>query len=295
MRMRTIAALFVCCCVASPASAATLIYEPFDYSAGQAIAGQGGWNEAGAATSPVHSVVSPGLTSPPGFLAASGNAADMVNTDTSQFNRIDLPNAFNPDLSPKYGANSTLYYSLLFNVPDIAGLNTPNSNVNANNDMIIAFNNTQGATASRPSNWGGELVIRLGSTADTYNLGIRASSTPGGTTYWSSDISPGDTHLIVVRYLQGADAGGNSSDDSNDLWIDPRCFKLRGSRGQRAISGWQFDRQHQSGLSDEQLRRFSDHRSGHFKRRHHPKPRPHISRRNPGRHHLGGCDQLDST
>ncbi len=53
-------------------------------------------------------------------------------------------------------------------------------------------------------------MIRLGSVADTYNLGIRASSTPAGVnpghTYWSGDLTPGDTHLVVVRYVQGADA-----------------------------------------------------------------------------------------
>jgi hypothetical protein len=224
-------------CMASTASAALLIYEPFDYTAGQPIEGQvnpstgNTWNAAGPATAPVHSVVSPGLTSPPGFLPAVGNAADTVNTDTSQFDRLDIPNAFNPDLSPKYGANSTLYYSLLLNVPDIAGLNTPNSNANANNDMMIAFNNIQGAQAARPSNWGGELVIRLGSTSDTYNLGIRASSTPGGTTYWTGDLTPGDTHLVVVRYVQGSNGGGNSSDDSNDLWINPSALSYGAPEG----------------------------------------------------------------
>ncbi len=211
---------------ASTSSAAMLIYEPFDYTAGQPIAGQvnpsGTWNAAGTAGSAVHSVGSPGLTSPSGFPAASGNMADMVNTDTTEFDRLNIPDAFNPDLSPKYGANSTLYYSLLLNVPSVAGLNTPNSNLNANNDMIIAFNN--GLGTGRPSNWAGELVIRQGSAADTYNLGIRASNTPGGTatghTYWTGDIAAGGTHLVVARYVQGpTDSSG--ADDSNDLWLDP--------------------------------------------------------------------------
>jgi MYXO-CTERM domain-containing protein len=104
-------------------------------------------------------------------------------------------------------------------------LTVANTNLNANNDFIIGFNNTQGA-GSRPSNWGGELVIRLGSVAGTYNLGIRASSTPGGTnpghTYWTPDITANtDAHLIVVRYTQGAVPGTPSDDDSNSLWLDP--------------------------------------------------------------------------
>ncbi len=222
------------------ASAGTLIYEPFDYPAGQPIAGQTNpstgtmWNAAGPEGSVVHSVVSPGLTSPSGFPAASGNAADLQGNDTAankEFDRLDIPSAFNPDTTPKYGANSTLYYSALLQVPSLDGLTIPNTNLNANNDLIIGFNNIQGASGSRPSNWAGELVIRLGSATGTYNLGIRASSTPNantanpivpGQTYWTGDLTPGtDTHLVVVRYAQGANAGGDSSDDSNSLWLDP--------------------------------------------------------------------------
>jgi hypothetical protein len=205
--------------LATSAPAALLIYEPFDYMDGAAIAGQVNpngqtWNAAGTAGpgTSVHSVLSPGLTSPPGFVPATGNKADMVNADTGQFDRMIFPG------SQTFGVNTTLYYSLLFNVPDIAGLNTPNSNANANNDMIIAFNN--GVGTGRPTNWAGELVIRLGSTTDKYQLGIRATNTTANTTYWSGDLNPGDTHQIVVRYVQGpTDSSG--TDDSNDIWIDP--------------------------------------------------------------------------
>jgi len=203
----------------STVKANLLIYEPFDYTpVGSDVIGKTpavpgtSWNRAGTAGSTtVHHIVAPSLTSPSGFPVSIGNAADMVKSDIGEFARLDLPSS--------YYINTTLYYSLLLNVPSIAGLNTPNSNLNANNDMMIAFNNTTGA-GSRPSNWAGELVIRQGSLAGTYNLGIRASSTAAGTTYWSANLNPGDTHLVVVRYVQGADAS-TGTDDSNDLWIDP--------------------------------------------------------------------------
>ena len=226
---RTAAAVLIAAasvvCGASSASAAQILFEPFDYTAGQPIEGQvnpssgNTWEAPGTAGpgTEVHSIASPGLTSPAGFPAASGNMADMTNQDTGEFNRILLPGAFT-NTTPNYAAGSTLYYSLLLNVPDIAGLNTPNTNLNANNDMIIAFNNAAGT--ARPSNWAGELVIRLGSTASTYNLGIRASSTTAGTTYWTGDLNPGDTQLVVVRYQQGGDAA-SGLDDTNDLWINP--------------------------------------------------------------------------
>jgi len=208
--------------------ASLLIYEPFDYApAGIDVIGQTPatpgtpWNRAGTVgTATVHNIVAPSLTSPSGFPTSIGNAADMVKADIGEFARLDLPSS--------YYINTTLYYSLLLNVPSVAGLNTPNSNLNANNDMMISFNNGTGASAGRPSNWAGELVIRQGSVANSYNLGIRATSTPGGTnpghTYWTGDLldtaNGGGTHLVVVRYVQGADAS-TGTDDSNDLWLDP--------------------------------------------------------------------------
>jgi hypothetical protein len=127
-------------------------------------------------------------------------------------------------LPKAYGTNTSLYYSALVNVPDTAGLTTLNTNLNANNDGLIMFNNGTGASGTRPSNWAGELTIRLGSVANTYNLGIRASNTPAGTatghTYWSGDLNAGDTHLVVVKYAQGA-TDSSGADDLNSLWIDP--------------------------------------------------------------------------
>ena len=203
------------------ASAGTLIYEPFDYQAGVPIAGQGNWNAAGTAGSAVHSVVSPTLTSPSGFPAASGNAADLVNTDYTEFDRINIPNAFNPDNSPKYSLGSTLYWSALINVPSTAGLNQQHSNLNVNDGMIIAFNNSQGGSGTRPSVWAGELTIRLGSAPNTYNLGIRSSNTAAGTTYFTGDIAISGTHLVVASFAEGNGTLGDRTNGTNTVWVDP--------------------------------------------------------------------------
>jgi hypothetical protein len=212
---------------AIPAFSTLLVYEPFDYTDGDPVLSQTptipgtAWERAGTAgTTTVHHIVSPDL-SYPGFLPSTGNAGDMVAADNKEFARLDLPST--------YGTNTTLYYSLLLNVPDLTGLTVPNSNANANNDGIIMFNNTTGAQANRPSNWGAELVIRQGSVSGTYNLGIRASSTPQGTaeglhTPWTGDITADSTtHLVVVRFIQGSDpsAASSSLDDTNSFWIDP--------------------------------------------------------------------------
>jgi hypothetical protein len=202
----------------APAFANLLIYEPFDYTSGNAIIGQsdpyapvGGptWADAGTPTSPVHQVATGSLTGPSGFPASIGNSGSLMNADNTEYGRMNL--------GSQYGPNATLYYSLLLDVPSTSGLTTANSNANANNDGIIAFNNN--ATGStKPNTWAGELTMRLGATASTFDLGIRASTTVGGTTYWSADLTPGTTYLLVVGFTEGATAG---SGGLSSLWINP--------------------------------------------------------------------------
>jgi hypothetical protein len=207
------------------AAAATIIYEPFDYTpAGTAITGLSPaagqtWNEAGTATAPVHQVASPGLAAPSGFKPAIGNSANLEQSDNTEYNRINLDQS--------YGPNSTLYYSVLINVPSLAGLTTLNTNTAANNGVFIGFNNGMGTQSGRPSVWTGALTIRLNTSdnvnnpATGYELGLRSSAHSGGqsnNSFWSQDLTPGQTHLVVVRYTSGAAAftGGES-----DIWIDP--------------------------------------------------------------------------
>lgn len=210
----------------TPASASLLIYEPFDYTSGGAIIGQQDlyspgsptWARAGTVgTATVHHVVTPSLTAPSGFPANIGNGGvtiggPIATGDWKEYARMSL------GAGAPYGANSTLYYSLLLNVPSTTGMTVPNSNVNANNDGIIALNNSTGTSATEPNTWAGELTMRLGSSSSLFNLGIRASTTVASTTYWSADLTPGLTYLVVVGFTEGATPGlgGLSS-----LWINP--------------------------------------------------------------------------
>jgi PEP-CTERM motif len=208
----------------TPASADLLIYEPFDYTAGSAIIGQtdaytpgtaNTWARAGTAgTASVHSVVTPFLTAPSGFPASVGNAGSLVggatgSGDFTEYGRMSL--------GSEYGANSTLYYSLLLNVPSTSGMTVPNSNLNAANDGIVIFNNAAGAGA-RPTVFAGELTLRLGSVANTFNLGVRATTTANNTTSFTGNLTPGQTYLVVVEYASGAVAGTGGV---NSLWINP--------------------------------------------------------------------------
>jgi len=206
----------------TPASASLLIYEPFDYTpSGSAIIGQTDiyspgsptWARAGTAAAVVHQVTTPSLPAPSGYPASVGNAGLMLGGpaggDFNEYARMSL--------GAQYGASSTLFYSLLLDVPNIAGLTTAHSNLNANNDGIIAFNNNTGA-GTKPSIWAGELTMRLGASSSLFNLGVRASQTAASTTYWSADLTPGLTYLVVVGYTSSATpgTGGLSS-----LWINP--------------------------------------------------------------------------
>ncbi len=221
-------AILCACGMASTASAGLLIYEPFDYTpAGAAIAGQTNtystgnpvWNEAGTATTPVHQVAAGSLAAPTGFPASIGNSGSLQQVDNTEYDRMNLDQS--------YGPNSTLYYSVLINVPSLDGLTTLNTNVAANNGVFIGFNNGMGAQGTRPSVWAGALTIRLNTADNTnnpatgYQLGLRSGAHSGGqsnNTFWTQDLTPGQTYLAVVRYTSGATAftGGES-----DIWIDP--------------------------------------------------------------------------
>lgn len=232
MRKESLAAIGILATAAMAASswADQLIYEPFNYTSGQPISGQVDntttnsngeqWWDAGTIGSTVHQVGSPGLSAPTGFPAATGNMADLKGADDTEFERINIPGAFDSNLQAIYAGGSTLYYSVLLNIPDASagvGKASNNTNPNENNDTIIAFNNVQGSQAGRPNSWNGELVFRQGSDSTHFNLGIRASTTTAGTTYFTGDLNQGQTYLIVVEASLNADA----SDGTNSIWVDP--------------------------------------------------------------------------
>jgi hypothetical protein len=210
------------------ASADQLIYEPFDYTAGLSIQGQANpssgttWVGAfgGQTGAPENKVLEGSLTSPATMPPAVGNSGDFVNGVTSGDSSVKHLNKLRFGSNQKFGASTTLYYSTLLQIPDLTGLTVPNTNNAANNDPLIMFGVVNSGGTDLGANWAGELVIRLGATAGTYNLGIRASNI-SGTQYWSGDINPSTTtHLVVVRFTQGTN-NLDATLNSNAVWIDP--------------------------------------------------------------------------
>ncbi len=159
------------------ASATTLIYEPFSggaYTAGTPITGltdtgngsqhDETWLRAGTAAalgSNQHQIATGTLTMPSGLRSAVGNMADLKLTDNKEMEKLNLPGTAGA-ASASYGANSTLYDSLLLNVPSTSGLTISHTNVNANHDLIVGQNNKCGKCGKHLTNGGGELVIRTG-------------------------------------------------------------------------------------------------------------------------------------
>jgi hypothetical protein len=87
-----------------------------------------------------------------------------------------------------------------------------------------------GTNATRPNTFAGELVIRQGVAAGTFNLGIKAS-TPGSINPagagWSGDLTPGTTYLIVGEYQISATPGDGNG--INNLWVNPDSSSFGGT------------------------------------------------------------------
>src|SRR5690348_12413401 len=87
------------CLLTSMARAGTIIYEPFDYTPGNPIAGSVDsyspgsptWNAAGTSTTPIHNVASGNLSGPAGFPASTGNSANLMGNDFTEYERLNLP------------------------------------------------------------------------------------------------------------------------------------------------------------------------------------------------------------
>ena len=180
--------------VSGAAQAALYIDEPFNYTASQPIAGQTNntsalpetWASAGTVASLAanqHQVGASGLSG--GVQPNAGLDADVKQSDGGELDRLNIPFAvgFGTNPGSTFANGSTLYYSLLLNIPStgFTTLTVPNSNTTANNDVLVAFNNVQGSQAdSSVNSWNGELVIRRGLTAGTFDLGVRASVVTAG-------------------------------------------------------------------------------------------------------------------
>lgn len=239
------------------AAADLVVYEPFDYvptppftaaddaepglSAGD---GAGGWlfdpnPNTGAVRDEGARIVSGNLNyAAAGYPPSIGNSVELTaNRDLSQ-SVLPLPGR-------PYGEGTTLYYSLLFKVNDVAGIATGGSNY-ANGSFIAGFfdsgfttddagNPVQGNLTSAGSA-GAPLLIRganggVGGTATAYQLGTSLTATPADRRWFgdndadgtdtdgansATDFDADDLMLLVFSYTNN-----DNADDVARLWVNP--------------------------------------------------------------------------
>jgi hypothetical protein len=123
--------------------------------------------------------------------APSGSAEDLYSNFTSTIT-----------------AGTPMYASFLLNVLDTLGIPRDTS---TNGEYFVSFLPSTSTTMYAP-----RLIIRQGTTANTYVLGIRPSGTTNA--IWNTTaMTPATTYLIVLRHVLVAGSGN----DTASLFIDP--------------------------------------------------------------------------
>lgn len=169
---------------------AALLYEPFDYAAGQLLTtATPSWYLNGTGDD---TYVVPGSLSIAGLAPSLGNS--ITNGGAGAAVRIALPST---------NSSGSLYYSFALRVDDVGSAFTSTTS------FIAAF--VQGA-----STYGARLMPRRVDD-DTYNLGVTKVSASAAV--WAPDnFADGQTLFIVGRYTFNT---GSTTDDAVDLWINP--------------------------------------------------------------------------
>ena len=170
--------------------AAPILYEGFDYAAGSALQGQGGWAPLNTGD---EITVTSGSLSYPGFAPSAGNKVSFAGIG------LDYYNEFNSS-----GITSgKVYYSFIIKVTDL----TKATNTSGGYFMGFAYDNTTyGATV-----W----TKRVDD--NSYNLGV-ASRTSTSDVKYSTDNYTLNSEILVVASYEFVDGTAN---DVANIWINP--------------------------------------------------------------------------
>jgi hypothetical protein len=181
-----------------------LIDEHFNYSIGQLTSVGGGANvSAGkwvnfSGTTNVLSTVS-GNLSYTNYTAAEGNKVATINGSAE-----DAYTAFSQTVT-----TGKVYVAFLVNVKSATGLA---ANTSATGDYFAGILPSTSTTALTS-----RISVRAGTVTDTYNFGLRATSSNPETVFAPSDYTINETHLIVISY----EIVDGVTNDVMNLWIDP--------------------------------------------------------------------------
>ncbi|MFN5705917.1 MAG: Calx-beta domain-containing protein [bacterium] len=138
-----------------------------------------------------------------GLPASTGNRTSISSTGSEDINRV----------VPTINNSGSVYYSTLVKVLNTTGLQANT----ATGAYFMHLTDTNGTTGVS-TGFVGRLQIRLGSVANTFNLGILNNSggTPTAAQIYGAtptDLSLNQTYLVVVKYTY--------STNSASIWINP--------------------------------------------------------------------------
>lgn len=198
--------LFSFATILTLASYSQLLNENFNYATGQLTANGGGSNVSGGAWTLIGGTVQlnvvPGSLTYPSY--SSSGVGNMLQTKDTSASAEDAYISFTPAVT-----SGSIFCSFLLNIADTSRLldNT------LAGDYMIAF-----LPSTSTTNYINRVTFRKGSVGNTFNIGLRISST-GSTVVAFSPVNynSGTTYLIATQYvfLPGA------ANDSGYLWVNP--------------------------------------------------------------------------
>ncbi len=182
------------------AAGGPLLIDNFDYSTGTLTTVSGATWVNFSGTGNFIQVTSGSLTYSGYPSSGVGNKADIISVGTS------AEDAYRQFATQTSGRT---YVAFLVNVANVTGLA---ANASTTGDYFAGILPSSSTTALNA-----RVSIRLGVTAGTFQLGLRATSANAATVFSTTDLTPGTTYLVVLSYELVA---GNSNDPIN-MWIDP--------------------------------------------------------------------------
>lgn len=199
--------------MAAGSGATLLMEENFDYAVGQLTDNGGGANVSGgnwvdfSGTGNYIPVTAGSLSYTDYPSSGSGNKIAIVSVT------ISAEDAYR-NFSQYQLIGATVYSSLLVNVSNTTGLA---ANSHTTGDYFAGLMPVTGTTV-----YVGRVCIRQGVAANTFNIGLRASSSNTTTTWYTADLNIGTTYLIVIRYQMVAGA----TNDVAAMFINPTLGSL---------------------------------------------------------------------
>lgn len=219
---------------ASSASAATYIYEPFDYTSGADLLGQtntsagttagavpNSWLRAAPTASPATAIkIGTGSLATPAeantLKSPIGNDLTITGSTLNAADRL----AFKADTTTASNITTgSIYYSFLLNVSSLTNMQAGTTG----GDYFISLNNTaNAATTANPTVHPAEMRVKIDTSDSTkYDLGMFTQRSPTNTDAAWSNVGTGALSLDVNRTYFVVGQFNIGSSNSTKLWINP--------------------------------------------------------------------------